>query len=176
MEENDVLLISDETGFEINDKTTRRYYYRGITPKAVKSGRRGRANYIGAINYRTGQLHVKQIGRLNASVFITFLEHLLDFYGPNQHIYLIVDNAPGHTAKMVSTFVSSYSHRLTLFFLPKYSPDLNPIELLWRCTKQDLIYPQSFDRVSDLTRVVDNYFDSFTVPNPVLQSLCHGFF
>ena len=68
-------------------------------------------------------------GGVNAGVFIEFLKRLLS--GATQKIFLIVDRGPAHRAKKTKAFVESLGGALRLFFLPPYSPDLNPDELVW---------------------------------------------
>lgn len=68
-------------------------------------------------------------GRVNAAVFIAFLKRLV--HGRTQPVFLIVDGHPAHRAKCVQRYVESTGGRLELLFLPSYSPDLNPDELVW---------------------------------------------
>jgi len=72
-------------------------------------------------------------GGVNAGVFIEFLKRLLS--GATQKIFLIVDRGPAHRAKKTKAFVESLCGALRLFFLPPYSPDLNPDELVWNHLK-----------------------------------------
>lgn len=68
-------------------------------------------------------------GRVTATVFRDFLKRLIA--GMNRKIILIVDGHPVHKAKLVKRFVSENQDRIELFFLPPYSPELNPDELVW---------------------------------------------
>ena len=72
-------------------------------------------------------------GGVNAGVFIEFLKRLLS--GAPHKIFLIVDRGPAHRAKKTKAFVESLGGALRLFFLPPYSPDLNPDELVWNHLK-----------------------------------------
>ena len=75
---------------------------------------------------------------MNAGKFIDFLKALLDSV-PGK-IFLIVDGHPVHKAKKVSEFVKEKAAgRLSIFFLPPYSPDLNPDEWVWNNVKNDRI-------------------------------------
>ena len=78
-----------------------------------------------------GTLHFTVFfGRFNAAVFVEFLTKLMhDAPGP---VYLILDNLSVHKAKIVKDYVDSLEGRLKLFFLPGYSPKLNPDEWVWR--------------------------------------------
>lgn len=75
---------------------------------------------------------------MNAEKFIDFLKALLDSV-PGK-IFLIVDGHPVHKAKRVSEFVKEKADgRLSIFFLPPYSPELNPDEWVWNNVKNDRI-------------------------------------
>ena len=58
---------------------------------------------------------------------------------PTRRIFLIVDRGPAHRAKKTKAFVETLGGRLRLFFLPPYSPDRNPDELVWKHLKADTV-------------------------------------
>ena len=69
-------------------------------------------------------------GSCNATVFVEFLKKLMhDAPGP---VYLILENVSFHKAPPVKEYVASLEGRLKLFFLPGYSPELNPDERVGR--------------------------------------------
>ena len=76
-------------------------------------------------------------GSVNAGIFIEFLKRLIK--GARQNIFLIVDRGPAHRAKKVDDFVQTLGGKLRLFFLPPYSPDRNPDELVWKHLKADTV-------------------------------------
>jgi len=80
---------------------------------------------------------IKEKGGVNAEVFIEFLKRLM--IGSKNKIFLIVDRGPAHVAKKTKTFVTSLGGRLRLFYLPPYSPDRNPDELVWKHLKADTV-------------------------------------
>ena len=80
---------------------------------------------------------IKEKGGVNADVFIEFLKRLM--VGATHPIFLIVDRGPAHRAKKTKAFVETLSGKLRLFFLPPYSPDRNPDELVWKHLKADTV-------------------------------------
>ena len=72
-------------------------------------------------------------GRVAAAVFTEFLKRLL--INASAPVFVIVDGHPTHRAKSVARFVAAPAGKLTLFFLPPYSPELNPDELVWNDLK-----------------------------------------
>jgi transposase len=59
--------------------------------------------------------------------------------GATRPIFLIIDRRPAHRAKKTKAFVETLGGKLRLFFLPLYSPDRNPDELLWKHLKADTV-------------------------------------
>jgi transposase len=80
---------------------------------------------------------IKEKGGVNAAVFIEFLKRMMT--GAKRPIVLIVDRGPAHIAKKTRAFVESLNGRLRLFYLPPYSPDRNPDELVWKHLKADTV-------------------------------------
>ena len=111
---------------------------KGQTPVVETTGSRHGMSLISAISAR-GHMRfmIKERGGVNAAVFIEFLKRLIT--GATRPIFLIVDRGSAHTAKMTKAFVESLNGRLRLFYLPPYSPDRNPDELVWKHLKADTV-------------------------------------
>lgn len=90
---------------------------------------------IGAYNWRTDQVFSQAVERKNSQTFIQFLEYLLVECYPTQKIVIVMDNASYHRSKAVRAALSLFEPRVRVFWLPKYCPDLNPIERFWRHLK-----------------------------------------
>jgi Transposase and inactivated derivatives len=80
---------------------------------------------------------IKEKGGVNSDVFIEFLKRLL--VGAKRPVFLIVDRGPAHISKKTKAFVATLGSRLKLFYLPAYSPDRNPDELVWKHLKADTV-------------------------------------
>jgi len=111
---------------------------KGETPIVETTGARHGMSLISAITSK-GHMRfmIKDKGGVNAGVFIEFLKRLIA--GARHMIFLIVDQGPAHRAKKTKAFVESVSDKLRLFYLPSYSPDRNPDELVWKHLKADTV-------------------------------------
>ena len=90
-----------------------------------------------AISMRGAMFWMTFDGAMNSALFTEFLDLLInDIDGK---IFLIVDNVRYHTSKDTSEWVEKHRDRIELFFLPSYSPDLNPDEWVWKNVKNDHI-------------------------------------
>ena len=111
---------------------------KGDTPIVQATGSRHGMSLMSAVSAR-GHMRFMIIdkGSVNADVFIEFLKRLIK--GARREIFLIVDRGSAHRAKKVSAFVQTLGGKLRLFFLPPYSPDRNPDELVWKHLKADTV-------------------------------------
>jgi transposase len=126
---------------------------KGETPIVLSTGQRRGMSMISAITSR-GHLRfmVLEDGNVNADAFIEFIKRLL--VGMKRKIFLIVDGGPAHRAKKTKAFVESLQGKLRLFFLPPYSPDRNPDELVWKHVKADTVGRMMITSKSELVKKV----------------------
>jgi transposase len=111
---------------------------KGETPIVEATGARHGMSLISAITSKGSmRFMIKEKGGVNAAVFIEFLKRLI--VGATNPVYLIVDRGPAHIAKKTKAFVETLGGKLKLFYLPPYSPDRNPDELVWKHLKADTV-------------------------------------
>jgi transposase len=127
--EGAVVLWLDEMGVRSDAAAGRSWAPIGQTPVIKRTGKRFRVNMISAVSNQ-GMLRFRLFEQsFSGPVFIDFLRRLLrDAAG--RKVHLIVDGHPVHRAKLVSAWVGRHAERIQLHFLPGYSPELNPVELL----------------------------------------------
>ena len=91
-------------------------------------------------------------------------------------VHLIMDNAPWHKkAKRLIESEDEYAdirEAITIESMPPYSPDLNPIEQVWRVTRREKTHNRYWSGLPVLTDVLDKWFGSFIEPNEKLATLC----
>ena len=110
----------------------------GRTPAVEHVGKREIVGMISAISMR-GEMHwMVYAEAMNSALFIDYLEYLIDDI--EGKIFLITDRARYHTSIETTEWVTRHKDRIELFFLPPYSPDLNPDEWVWKNVKHDNIY------------------------------------
>ena len=150
--ENAEIFFEDESGVRSDFHSGTTWAPKGQTPVVRATGQRFSLNMISAISAR-GELRFMVVrGGAGAGVFITFLKRLV--HGQSRPIYLIVDGHPSHRAKKVKSYVESLQGKLRLFFLPPYSPELNPDELVWNDVKNNGVSRTLVHGPEDLLRAV----------------------
>jgi transposase len=127
--EGGVVVWLDEMGVRSDAAAGRSWAPVGQTPVIKGTGKRFRVNMLSAIS-NAGRLGFQLVvGSFNGQVFTDFLGRLLRDCG-GRRVHLIVDGHPVHRAKLVGAWVGRHAERIQLHFLPGYSPELNPVELL----------------------------------------------
>lgn len=139
--EGATIYFADEAGIRSDYHAGTTWAPVGRTPVVRATGARFSVNMLSAVSAQGALRFTVHEGTVNAAVFIDFCKRLLHDAeqiggGP---VYLIVDGHPAHRAKATTAFVASTDGRLKLFFLPGYSPELNPDEWVWKNVKHDRI-------------------------------------
>ena len=128
IEEGASIFWGDEMGLSSTDQRGRTYGKKGCTPSIQKTGSRFRCNMIAAITNQGSMKWNVFKESFTTDLFIDFLRRLT--YKSPKKVFLILDNHKVHHAKKVTAWVQKHSHKIQLFFLPPYSPELNPQELV----------------------------------------------
>jgi transposase len=131
------IYFADEAGVRSDYHAGTTWAPVGHTPVVAATGDRFGINLISAVTANGKLRFAAYEGSLNGPVFIDFCRRLLhDTHGP---VFLVLDGHPVHRANAVKEFAVSTNGRLRLFFLPGYSPELNPGEWVWKHVKHDRI-------------------------------------
>ena len=135
--ENAVIYWGDETAVKHDTNWVTGYAPKGQTPiLKCHDGRWRTATMVSAISNQ-GLLRFKiQYKPMNQESFIEFLADPIEV--EERKIFLIIDNLRVHKSKLVKQWVQAHKDRIKLFFLPPYSPELNPDEYVNRALKTDI--------------------------------------
>ena len=131
-------------------------------------------SYFGAVRIRDGRLVVsKPEGRFDAQTCWSFLRTLRrSARRRGRRVVVITDNARYHHAKLHAEWRRSQEPDFALLFLPPYSPQLNPIERVWKLLRKLWLHNRYFPALDELVQIVDLQFKAWSQPNPVLRRLC----
>jgi transposase len=129
--------FADEAGIRSDYHSGTTWAPIGHTPVVTGTGARYSINMLSAVSAQGALRFMVHDGTVDSSVFIEFCKRLLK--DANTPVYLVVDGHPCHRSKATSEFVTATRGRLRLFFLPGYSPQLNPDEWVWKNVKHDRI-------------------------------------
>ncbi len=127
---------------------------------------------FGAVNLGTGKFIHSFSDPFDAQTFRTFLGQLLRHRSRSKRMVVILDNARYHHARLLKEFLEKHHRTLTLLFLPPYSPQLAPVERVWKLARRIATHNQHFPDLPTLISAVSGCFRGWRNANATLQRLC----
>ena len=115
----------------------------------------------------------RETGRFNGETFREFLKVFREASAvPHRRVLAISDNAQYHRSKLHRGWRDQQAPQFGLDFLPPYSPDLNPIERVWKLTRRLCLHNRYFGLLDGVVATVEGQFAQWTKPNDALRRLC----
>lgn len=127
---------------------------------------------FGAVSLSTGKFVRSLCEKFDAITFENFLKKLLRHRPRNKRMVVVLDNARYHHAILLAPLLHRYRKVLSLLFLPPYSPQLAPIERVWKLARRMATHNRFFATLGELLAAVEKCFDRWRKPNSVLSRLC----
>ncbi len=164
---NALVLFGDECSFAQWGSLSYTWAKRGHQPLIKTSGRRNAYKVFGFIEYFSGAFfHKAHTGKFTSESYQGFISDVMA--RTCQHMFIIQDGARYHTSKAMNAFFAENANRITVYNLPRYSPDFNPIEYLWRNVKKKATHLRYFPTFADLTQKVDKTLQFFSdIPSAI---------
>lgn len=128
----------------------------GVRKEIPANTGRERINLSGMIDVIEHNVIVQEDKTLNAESTIQFFQKIEEAYPTRRKIHIFCDNAPYYRNKAVRQHLEK--SRIALHFLPPYSPNLNPIERLWKWMKERVIYNTYYEHFEDFKEAVMGFF------------------
>lgn len=129
---------------------------KGIRKEIPANSGRSRINLSGAVDVIDHKVLVQEDKMLNAEATISFFQKIEKAYPEKHGIHVFCDNARYYRNKAVTEYLKT--SRVRLHFLPPYSPNLNPIERLWKWMKERVIYNTYYAEFEDFKLAVFGFF------------------
>ncbi len=164
------LWCEDEAHFQRHSSLIRMWSPKGQQPQVFSASTREKVGFFGALDPKTGRLLTEEASTFNGGTFGYFLYYLLQ--STQGKLLLILDNAKYHRARILKEFFVQNQERLYLVFLPPYSPELNPIERVWRITRRQVTHNRYFASLIELRTALASHFVRWQRPNIALEVLC----
>lgn len=164
------LWCEDEVHFQRHSSLIRMWAPKGKQPRVLSPSCRDKVGFFGALNIKTGRLLTQEAPTFSAETFGEFIHYLIQ--STQGKIYLILDNARWHRAKVLKKLFSAYRNRIVRIFLPPYSPELNPVERVWKITRRQVTHNRYFQSCQELGTALVSTFSKWEQPNTTLITLC----
>ena len=130
--------------------------------------------YFGAVRLRDGKFQFRrEMDKFNGLTFFEFMKELYQTSLTNgRRVVVITDNAKYHHARLHRQWREEHAAEFVLDYLPPYSPELNPIERVWKLTRRLCLHNRYFPLLQQVTTTVETEFASWAGPNKTLRQLC----
>ena len=166
--------------FQAQTTITSAWYKKGSAPQVKSLPGNHKVSYSGFIRPDTGQLFVHKpdwftfgttIDGVREYIRVTPIEE-------GKKFAVIMDNAPWHKKAIrliedeKNLEYADIREKVVFIKLPPYSPDLNPIEQVWRITRREYTHNVFFNGKAAVEAKVDEAFAKWAIPNEQLQTLC----
>ena len=137
---------------------------KGVRKEIPANTGRSRLNLSGAIDVISHNVVIREDQTLNAESTIHFFQKIEEAYPDKRKIHVFCDNAPYYRNKAVGRYLAT--SKIALHFLPPYSPNLNPIERLWKWMKERVIYNVYYQDFEDFKGAVLGFFSALATLAP----------
>jgi transposase len=169
-QEKGVILWLDQTGLRSDAAVGRTWAPVGQTPVVAKTGRRFSINVMAAISNRGELYFTCYRGSFTGPVLLKFLDRLVRHL--DRKIHLIVDGHPVHRRVLVRDWIAAHAASIEMHFLPGYSPELNPVELLNSDLKRHTVQANPANR-DELAAAADRHLRRRQNQPEVVKALFH---
>ena len=148
---------ADEMGVRSDHQSGRSYAPRGRTPTRMGTGKRFGANLLSALTNRGELAFMIFQGGFCGKVMLRFLRRLVRH--ASRKVFLILDRHPVHRSRAVRQWIEAHADRIEMFFLPGYSPDLNPDEMVNQDVKTNAVGRRRPRTQTQMMRTMRSYLE-----------------
>jgi transposase len=168
-----MLYFLDEAGVSLIPVVGKTWAPVGKTPKIKVTGKKGGLVVTAAISPAGRLVFRIEKKTICAKEHIEFLQQIMKNHS-NRKIIIVEDNASPHIAAEVNKFVEAKKNRLAIYYLPTYSPDLNPQEDVWRYLKHVKLKAHQAKDVKELRPLVHNKLKSMQQTKGLMRSIFYA--
>ncbi len=165
---DEVIYFADSSHPQHQTRLAYGWIEKGVRKSEKMTACQKRVNLIGAINLDNHHVESRNVDWVNAESIKEFLKQLIAANPNAKTIHLIWDNAGYHRSKEILSFVSDT--KIKLHYLPPYSPNLNPIERLWKIMHEHVTYNRYYPKFSDFTEGILSFFSEIENYKSIIQA------
>ena len=148
-----------------NTQVTYGWIKTGLRKEIAANSGRSRLNLSGAVDLLSLKLHVQEDITLNAESTISFLKKIEDAYPTKDKIHVFCDNARYYRNKSVTSYLKN--SKIDIHFLPPYSPNLNPIERVWKWMKERVLYNTYYEDFHEFKQAILGFLENISGLDPM---------
>jgi transposase len=154
---NEPILFMDSTHPTMATKIVCGWIKKGVDKPIAQTASRTRVNVMGAIQLNTMNVVSSRPDYVNGKTTVSFFDQLKAAYPDSPKIHIILDQSGYHRSQLVKD--AAIKKNIELHYLPPYSPNLNPIERLWKVMNEEVRNNVFFSSTKDFRNAISNFFD-----------------
>ena len=165
--------FQDESAVRLTAVLGRTWAKKGKTPTVRVTGKKGTIGVTSAISQAGRMVFRLEKDYVNSTLHIEFLKQIQKNH-PHRKIIIIEDKARPHIAKEVVEFLKTQKKRLAIYFLPSYSPELNPDEHVWAYLKGFKLKAHQAKTLEEFNPLVLSKMRSIQKDTAIVSSFFYG--
>jgi transposase len=165
---DDVILFGDNVHPQHQTKLSYGWIKKGERKLKKMTACQKRINIIGTIDIKTHHIEYQKVDWVNQDSIKVFAEQLCKAYPKASTIHWILDNAGYHKSKELLEFIKTT--KIKIHYLPPYSPNLNPIERVWKIMHENTTYNCYYEKFSQFTEGIMGFFENISQYKSILQN------
>lgn len=162
--ENETICFMDGVHPTHNVQAAYGWIKKGERKEIPANSGRSRLNLTGAVDVISHQVLIQEDKTLNTESTLSFFQKIEKAYPTKNKIHLFCDNARYYRNQVTIKYLET--SRIQLHFLPPYSPNLNPIERLWKWMKERVLYNTYYQEFDDFRSAVLGFFNVLSTLDP----------
>jgi transposase len=164
LKEDETICFGDGVHPTHNTEVSYGWIRTGVRKEICSNTGRKRLNLSGALDLVEGKLHYQEDLMLTGQATISFLKKIEEAYPAKRKIHLFLDNARYYKNRAVLSYAQT--SKIELHFLPPYSPNLNPIERVWKWMKEKVTYNTYYEEFDDFKQAIFGFLESISQLDP----------
>lgn len=140
---------------------------KGVRKEIAATAQQKRLNFIGGICLNGRRFIYHQVDKVNANTLCDFFWKLRQANPGKYYLHVILDNARPHKNDEVYAFTKELG--IKLHYLPPYSPNLNPVERIWKLMHESVRYNTYYGKFSEFTEATLGFFKSIGRKKTILR-------
>ena len=165
----------DEVHFQLHGSRCRMWVPpENKDPVVLHNPTRQKVGYFGAVRLRDGKFFYEREEEVfNAETFFCFVRRLRQISShAKRKVVLIIDNVRYHHALLHKPWRNGCAEKFSFMFMPPYSPELNPIERIWKLTRRKATHNRYFKSLPFMMVAIEKHFMAWAKPNETIRRLC----
>jgi len=158
--QEDKILFLDAVHPSHNTKAGFAWITKGEEKIIETNSGRDRVNINGAYNILESEVIVTNSDTVNTQSTLELFDTIVENYGDNSgNLYCISDNARYYKSKILQKALKTEKYSsIKMIFIPAYSPNLNPIERVWKFFKKEVMENKFYKTFTEFKDAIDNFF------------------